>query len=715
MASISQEAASSNEDPLVAALPPATDYITYLTLLEYQLKPGNLSALNRLLSEDDGTLAEEIGWDLLRLVLPMFGEAPQEANDSLDIIARRGNPREVVVRLAEELEKLSHQSSDAEDEAQEDEGNEAGDDGLPTFAGEAKRIHLGEMKLEGMPESEQEESTPPEPQEDIAHRQLPIDTTQQDQRIFLALLPMLCTVHPRIKTQYPSRFLATSLPAALGAYRRMPTSLASTKSFLACLEKLSGRQRPPLPPRWSTGEVLGTTEGGSTTAVPVSLADPEASAEAAEGRNLPSDNEKAIITRLLQAVLLEIVDEYMASLQIQETPSMAWTIRLRERLEQGRIIPGKETETELWETDEDLKQRDELTNTFISLAKELHLEVLPELGKVLAPNPPDAVPTETDAEHEDVSEYPKSPADIPFTQKALLLLGTAHEFMSASRVPTFSLDMVSRAFNLITPLAQSPSLPSPAVQDALHALLYASLGFASQARTENQDVLSTLVWTLTQTLTTNPYPQLRDDAHHITTKILHSHCYPKTRLAVIKQTLKGFTTITGSDGSTEMIPLSTPFTAAILKATAVDWLKDELSRHAKLSSEDDSPSKGETELGIKPAILEKDTDLCDLIFVQIPPIPSSTVFESEAQDGVLSLLPFYTSVLNLSCVVLYNSVLATQTATLRHKAKTFHVALGSWLDELLKQASSVEDVKHSLADMWAVEDAYRRLEAILGN
>lgn len=711
---MSEEAASSNEDPLVAALPPATDYITYLTLLEYQLKPRNLSTLNRLLSEDDGTRAEEIGWDLLRLVLPMLGEAPQEANDSLDIIARRGNPREVVVRLAEELEKLGHQSSGAEDEAQADGGNEVEDDGLPTFAGEARRIHLGEMKLEGMPESEQEESTPPEPQEDTAYKQSPIDTTQQDQRIFLALLSMLCTVHPRIKTQYPSRFLATSLPAALRAYRRMPTSLAATRSFLACLRKLSGRQRPPLPPRASTGKALGTTEGSTTTAAPVSLPDPEASAEAAEGQNLPSDNEEAIITRLLQAVLLEIVEEYMAALQIQETPSMAWTSRLREKLEQGRIIPGKETETELWGTDEDLKQRDELMNTFISLAKELRLEVLPELRRVLSSNPPDAVLTETDVEHEDVPEYPKSPADIPFTQTALLLLGTAHEFTSASRVPTFGLDLVSRAFNLITPLAQSPSLPSPAVQDALHAFLYASLGFASRARTENQDTLSTLVWTLTQTFTTNPYPQLRDDAHHIATRILHSHCYPNTRLAVIKQTLNGFTMITGSNGSTEMIPLSTPFTAAILKATAVDWLKDGFSRRAKYSSEDEQVLKGEMKLGTEATVLDEDTELCDLIFVQIPSIPLSMASESEVQDQVLSSLPFYTSVLNLSCVVLYNSVLAGQTATLQDKAKNFHASLGPWLDELLEQASSVEDVKQSLPDIWALEDAYRRLEAILG-
>ena len=713
LATMSEEAENFNEDPLVAALPPATDYLTYLTLLEYQLKAKNLGTLNRLLSEDSGTLAEEIGWDLLRLVLPMLEKAPQVADDCLDIIARRGNPREVVVRLAEELEKLGHQPSGEEDESRLDAADEVDDDGSPTFAEEAKRIHLGDMKLEGMPESEEVNPESLDQQEELENGPPPVNTTQQDQLIFMALLSMLCTVHPRIRTQHPSRFLATSLPAALGAYRRMPTSLAATKSFLTCLRKLSGRQSPPLPPRASTGNVLGTVADSVNKDAPVSLPDPEASAEVADGRTLPSDNEKAIMTRLLQAVLLEIVDEYMAALQIQETPSMAWTRRLREKLEQGRIIPGKQTETELWETDEDLKQRDELMITFISLAKDLRLEVLPELRKVLSANTTDAAPKETDVDDEHVSEYPKSPADIPFTPTALLLLGTGHEHMSASRVPTLGLELMPRAFNLITPLAQSPSLPSPAVQDALHALLYASLGFASRNRTENQDTLSTLVRTLTQTFTTNPYPQLRDDAHHIATRILHSHCYPSTRLAVIKQSLDGFTVITASDGSTEMIPLSTPFTAAILRATAVDWLKDEFSRHARYSSEDDQPLKGEMKLGIEPTVLDEDTELCDRIFVQIPSVPSATASESDVQNQVLSLLPFYTAVLNFSCVVLSNSILTSQTS-LKDKAKAIHSALHPWLEYLPERTSSVEDIEQSLPEIWALEDAHLRLGAVLG-
>ena len=145
-----QNVSQTAEDPLVAALPPNTDYITYLTLLDYNLTPKNLPTLNRLLGEDDVTLAAEIGWDLLKLVLPMLRVEPTAAQECLDLIARRGNPREVIVRVSEEFERLGRHEN--EDEAE-------GDDGLPTFAGEAPRVHLGDMKLAGMPESKSAEKT----------------------------------------------------------------------------------------------------------------------------------------------------------------------------------------------------------------------------------------------------------------------------------------------------------------------------------------------------------------------------------------------------------------------------------------------------------------------------------------------------------------------------------------------------------------------------
>ncbi|KAF3483296.1 uncharacterized protein GIQ15_02620 [Arthroderma uncinatum] len=59
-------------DPLIEALPPATDYLTYLTLVEYQLTPARLPILHQVLQDE--TLTINIGWDLA--VLEAYTEFP---------------------------------------------------------------------------------------------------------------------------------------------------------------------------------------------------------------------------------------------------------------------------------------------------------------------------------------------------------------------------------------------------------------------------------------------------------------------------------------------------------------------------------------------------------------------------------------------------------------------------------------------------------------
>ena len=290
MSDTSQSAALQVEDPLIAALPPNTDYITYLTILEYQLTPNNLPTLNRLLQDDDGTLAAEIGWDLLKLVLPILRVNPTSAKQCLDIIARRGNPREVIVRVAEELERLGQNDSDAGVDADE------GEEGLITFAGEAPHVHLGNMTLQGMPPGR---DVPEDVSQDHTKNTEEPDAAVEELKL-QALLSMLSNLHPRIKTQYPSRFLATSLPAALTAYRNLSMSIESTLSFLNTLSKLAGKKRPTLPPRMSTSEVLKSAL----------LPDPESKNDSSSAKSNTSEKEQAIIKRLLQAVLLEIIDEH---------------------------------------------------------------------------------------------------------------------------------------------------------------------------------------------------------------------------------------------------------------------------------------------------------------------------------------------------------------------------------------------------------------------
>lgn len=310
---------SAEGDPVLDSVPPETDYITYLTILEYQLTPERLPSLLKVLQDD--TLTENIGWDLVHLLIPML----PESKDCLDLIAKKGNPREVIIRVTEYLASLTEENDHHEK------------NGLRTFEGEADRIHLGNMTLEGMP-----------PTEDAPESRFKADiaTTEEHQiQAFSALLSMLSVLHPRIKSKYPSRFLATSLPAALAAYRTHITHKTTTM-FLDFLASLSGRRKPTLPPR---------TSSDSPAALPtqVSLPDPEAE----DVSRMVPDDEKALIRRLLQAVTLEICEDYVSSLD-GDFQGLSWSSRVRESIFPGKVVPGEKTATESYKTDNELRERE---------------------------------------------------------------------------------------------------------------------------------------------------------------------------------------------------------------------------------------------------------------------------------------------------------------------------------------------------------------------
>jgi len=409
------------EDPLIAALPPNTDYITYLTILEYQLTPQNLSTLNRLLKDDDGTLATEIGWDLLKLVLPILRVEPARARECLDIIARRGNPREVIIRVAEELETLGHDDSDNV-EADPIEAS----DGLPTFAGEAPRVHLGDMTLHGMPKSVKDDAQNDNPEyndhgPDAAIAELKLQT----------LLAMLGALHPRIKTQRPSRFLATSLPAALGAYRRLSMGAETTSSFLNTLTKLATKKRPALPPRVSTSNVLSTSTDMSTGVNDVSapLPDPESKTEENTASQAIASNELAINQRLIQAVLLEIIDEYTAA---SADPQPPLTARLRAHFEPLSITSTRRSQLDALISNEQATHADSLRSNFVTAAQDLKLDVLTALQKHNSPSA-EQIEAEEDEQQEE-SEYPTSPSQIPFSATGLLLIYSAQKYLQRKSI-----------------------------------------------------------------------------------------------------------------------------------------------------------------------------------------------------------------------------------------------------------------------------------------
>jgi hypothetical protein len=272
------------EDPLIQALPPATDYLTYLTLLEYQLTPERLPVLHKLLQDE--TLTTNIGWDLVKLLLPML----PASSDCLQDVARLGNPREVILRVSESLMQL--QPEDEDDE-------EANDAGLP--------LHILQ---------------------------------------FNCLLGMLSVLHTRIQTKAPSRFIATSLQAALEAYTSMPTN-ETTLAFLEFFRAVSPSKRPAPPPR-------AASESSVLKVAAASAPDPEAEVATPS----PSaDNETLLVRKFTQFGLLELLKSYLLSFSGPVDPGMSWTIRMQEHLHPDLRLPAQ-SQTDAYGSTKELKERD---------------------------------------------------------------------------------------------------------------------------------------------------------------------------------------------------------------------------------------------------------------------------------------------------------------------------------------------------------------------
>lgn len=648
------------EDPLIAALPPNTDYITYLTILEYQLTPRNLPTLNRLLQEDDGTLAAEIGWDLLKLVLPILRVEPENAKQCLDIIARRGNPREVIVRVAEELEALG----------QEDEDNEADpatqDSGLSTFEGEAPRVHLGSMTLQGLPNQENRATQATEPD----HVQDEPDAAIEELKL-QALLSMLSALHPRIKTQYPSRFMATSLPAALGAYRRLSMHFESTLTFLNTLAKLAGKKRPALPPRVSTSDIL-------SSAAP--LPDPEAKKDSTSSSKEPAEGETTIIQRLLQAVLLEIAEEYRTTSSEAQSPLAA---QLRMHSEPDSMVSIRREELNAFTNTEESKQADDIQRRMLSVAKDLKLDFAAEIANLRS----QAV-EQSDNDVEEQYDYPTSPSQIPFARTGLLILYSAQLFAQtmshkqltiSSPEPQYILELIDQQYESDTRLRQSTAaidsvlsllylifcipptttpVPSSPPQTSVESPLDVPLT-RTETVIESQTLLLATHTLLRDIFTTNPDLSIRDNAYHIASHLLHSHCQRDTRLHIIRTLLETSPTLALS-------PIHEAQNGN-LKAIGVDWLKNELFPTPAVQSMIDrlEPS---TERGL--TISDLYLSLLDLLFPpasKIENVPATTITEQEkekSKEHFAAELPFYISCLNLLSLLAkqHESVLTATTS-----------------------------------------------------
>ena len=317
-------AAADSENPLVKALPPETDYLSYLTILEYNLTAQQLPTLHNLLQ--DTTLTANIGWDLVHLLLPLLPASQQCLQD----VARLGNPREVVLKVTELLEGLGEEEES--DDQEETEDTEEADIKEPEARDDVTH------GLEAHDGKNVESTTPPEPSK----------PPSKDAK-FTALLDMLSILHPRIKTKHPSRFLSTSLQAVLPAYAQVARTTEATDAVLGFIKALSGTKRPKLPPRKSSAML-------PTPATPLSAPDPEGQDE------ILGVDEKALQSRLLQSFLTYVAEAYMNSTaRDEDVPGLAWSSRYQEELHPEKIIPGRQTYGSLFREEEHLHERDAIT------------------------------------------------------------------------------------------------------------------------------------------------------------------------------------------------------------------------------------------------------------------------------------------------------------------------------------------------------------------
>lgn len=291
-------AATPRPDPAKAieaireACPPATDRFTYLTIIEANLCPEVLPALNEVLQ--DAELTQEIGWDLVLNLINL----PDSAQ-CLETIARLGNPREVILKVLEALEALELLGSDS-----------------------------------GGEEDGEEEQNPP----------ALVSPTQK----FVTLLGILAILHRRIKTKYPSRFLAQTLQTVYSTYR---PNQEMTAAVINLVHSLSGRRRPPLPLRQSSVNVANPDQDGDASK---NAPDPEADKD---DREDPTEGE--LQQRLLLSFATCILEAYANG------NDLAWAARLLEFYHPEKNIPGRKTLMASFREEQELLARDAIVGKLV--------------------------------------------------------------------------------------------------------------------------------------------------------------------------------------------------------------------------------------------------------------------------------------------------------------------------------------------------------------
>jgi hypothetical protein len=314
------------ENPLLTALPPASDYLTYLTILEYNLTADQLPTLHTILQ--DTNLTANIGWDLVHLLLPLL---PASRQCLLDV-ARLGNPREVVLKVTEILEAMG-------------------------MDGDTGGMDEEDINKRGSPNSTESQIMRPSPEQVVApvRENPPRNGSAKLSKIsrFIILLEMLSILHPRIKTKHPSRFLSTSLREILPIYLQLAENVEATDAVLNFVKAVSGGGRPKLPPRKISAAI-------QTPEKPQIAPDPEGQVDSL------GPDEPLLQTRLLQSFLTYVIDDYISLLpSVEDVPGLAWSCRLEEKLHPEKVIQGRETYLEKFTNIEKLRERDVIVGQIV--------------------------------------------------------------------------------------------------------------------------------------------------------------------------------------------------------------------------------------------------------------------------------------------------------------------------------------------------------------
>jgi len=453
---------------LIEALPPASDSVTYLTIIEYNLTKETLPTLVNVLQDEE--LTRNIGWDLINLLLPLL----PDSRDALEVIVKLGNAREVVLKVTEALRLIDF-------EGEEDDGSEDNEASEKPATNEAPAIALSLLQMQTL----------------------------------LAILPSL---HSRLKTKAPSRFLSTTLQAVLAALSASGALCAKVYSNVLDF----------------TSMMLSTLDGDHETAA-----------------------EKAMQQRLLQSFLTHAFEVYVLTSSVSEDDAaMRWSERVFERSLPTRIVPGKVIASESTATTNNHYEAEERT---MALLATLNFN----FGTLRAATAGHTVAANGALLEEE--EPPERADDIPLSAAGSLFL-LVSTMVKRSDVKTTSSIGVQTIFpyeaDLLVRYIGSHELESVGsdplcLVDAALALSLLAVVSKAIGSPNNDDEFTSYLQRTSLLSANTPLPHLRYVAHYITSAVLHAHPSNITRLQFIHDTL-------------EHCPYEN------LKASAVEWFKDEL-------------------------------------------------------------------------------------------------------------------------------------------